>query len=32
MVAPETWRASRVSLTDQLLLNRYFAGRQTLVS
>ena len=32
MVSPETWRGVRAVATDQLVLNRYFAGRQTLVS
>ena len=32
MLTAETWANVRVSISDQLLLNRYFAGRQTLVS
>ena len=32
MVSEETWRHTRVRIADQLVLNRYFAGRQTLVS
>ena len=32
MVSEETWRHAGVRLADQLVLNRYFAGRQTLVS
>ena len=32
LVAPETWRGVKAVSTDQLVLNRYFAGRQTLVS
>ena len=32
MVSGETWRHARVRIADQLVLNRYFAGRQTLVS
>ena len=32
MVSGETWRRARVRIADQLVLNRYFAGRQTLVS
>ena len=32
MVSEETWRHTRVRPADQLVLNRYFAGRQTLVS
>ena len=32
MVSPETWRDVEARTTDQLILNRYFAGRQTLVS
>ena len=32
MVSGETWRHAGVRITDQLVLNRYFAGRQTLVS
>lgn len=33
MITPETWRNVNVTggVTDQLLLNRYFAGRQTLI-
>lgn len=31
LVAPETWRAGRTPHTDQFVLNRLFAGRQTLV-
>ena len=32
MVAPSTWRGVKAVNTDQLVLNRYFAGRQTLAS
>ena len=32
MVAPETWPGPDAPHRDQFLLNRYFAGRQTLVS
>ena len=32
LVSPDTWRGTATSHTDQLILNRYFAGRQTLVS
>ena len=32
MVSGETWRRARVRIADQLVLNRYFAGRRTLVS
>ena len=32
MVSEETWRHARVRIADQLVLNRYFAGRRTLVS
>ena len=32
MVAPETWRGVKAVSTDQLVLNQYFAGRQTLMS
>ena len=32
MLTPETWRGSATSHTKQFLHNRYFAGRQTLVS
>lgn len=32
MLSPETWRGVKAVSTDQLVLNRYFAGRQTLVS
>ena len=32
MLTAETWAEVQVSISDQLLLNRYFAGRQTLVS
>ena len=32
MVSPESWRNVESTATDQILLNRYFAGRQTLVS
>ena len=32
MVSEETWRHAEVRIADQLVLNRYFAGRQTLVS
>ncbi len=31
MVSPETWPSPDTVHTDQLLLNRYFAGRQTLI-
>ena len=31
-VVPETWRDTTAPHTDQLILNRFFAGRQTLVS
>ena len=31
-VSPETWHGVQAVATDQLVLNRYFAGRQTLVS
>ena len=32
MVAPHTWPGPHAPHTDQLLLNRYFAGRHTLLS
>ncbi len=32
LVTPEPWRNSDTWLADQFVLNRYFAGRQTLVS
>ena len=32
LVSPETWRGTATTHTDQLVLNRHFAGRQTLVS
>ena len=32
MARPETWRGVEVRTADQWILNRYFAGRQTLVS
>lgn len=32
MVTPDTWRRARTPHTDQFLLNRRFAGQQTLVS
>ena len=32
LVAPETWKGTETVHSDQFLLNRYFAGRQTLVS
>ena len=32
LVAPETWCGAETVHSDQFLLNRYFAGRQTLVS
>ena len=32
LVSPETWRGTDTAHTDQLLLNRHFAGRQTVVS
>ena len=31
LVSPETWDGAPIAHTDQLILNRYFAGRQTLV-
>ena len=31
MVTPESWRHTRTPHTDQILYNRYFDGRQTLV-
>ena len=31
LLAPETWRGIAIQLSDQDVLNRYFAGRQTLV-
>ena len=31
LLAPEAWRGSATQLSDQDVLNRYFAGRQTLV-
>jgi lipopolysaccharide biosynthesis glycosyltransferase len=31
LVSPETWRGTKAHFSDQLVLNRYFAGRQTLV-
>ena len=31
MVTPESWRDVRAKQTDQILYNRYFSGRQTLV-
>ena len=31
LVTPETWRGTATTHADQLVLNRYFAGRQTLV-
>ena len=31
LVSPETWRDRATQHTDQLVLNRHFAGRQTLV-
>ena len=31
LVSPETWRGAETVHSDQFLLNRYFAGRQTLV-
>ena len=32
LATPETWRGTETVHTDQLLLNRHFAGRQTVVS
>ena len=32
LMAPETWRGLATGFSDQDVLNRYFAGRQTLVS
>jgi len=32
MVRSETWHGTAMGIMDQLLLNRYFAGRRTLVS
>lgn len=32
LVSPETWRGAETVHSDQFILNRYFAGRQTLVS
>ncbi len=32
LVTPETWRGAETVHSDQFILNRYFAGRQTLVS
>ncbi len=32
LVAPETWRGAETVHSDQFMLNRHFAGRQTLVS
>ena len=32
LVAPDTWRDTHTPHTDQFILNRHFAGRQTLVS
>ena len=32
MLTPETWRGTDTSHTKQFLQNRYFAGRQTLIS
>ena len=32
LVSPETWRSTETVHSDQFILNRYFAGRQTLVS
>ncbi len=31
MIAPKAWEGARSRLTDQLLLNRYFAGRKSLL-
>ena len=31
LVSPETWDGTHTAHTDQFILNRYFAGRQTLV-
>ena len=32
LVSPETWRGTQTGLCDQFILNRYFAGRQTIIS
>lgn len=32
LVSPETWRGTETAHSDQFILNRHFAGRQTLVS
>ena len=32
LVSPETWRGTQTNLCDQLILNRYFGGRQTIIS
>ena len=32
LVSPDTWRGTATTHTDQLILNRHFAGRQTLAS
>ena len=32
LVSPETWEGTETVHSDQFILNRYFAGRQTLVS
>ena len=32
LVSPETWHNAETALSDQFILNRYFAGRQTLIS
>ena len=32
LVSPDTWCGTATTHTDQLILNRYFAGRQTLAS
>ena len=32
LVSPETWRGTETVHSDQFILNRHFAGRQTLVS
>ena len=32
LVSPDTWRGTATTHTDQLILNKHFAGRQTLAS
>ena len=32
LVSPDTWRGTSTTHTDQLILNKHFAGRQTLAS